>query len=135
MPDRRGAFHLSERPLRNKQAATGFLEAASSGRAQARADLFTPGAKHHNAHFPAGIPALLAAMDDNARQFPKKVYRVVNAVADVEMVAVHGHVVLKPGDSGISVVHLFRFEGEKVAELWDVGQPIPADSPNKDGAL
>ncbi len=47
----------------------------------------------------------------------------------------HSHIVLRPGETGISAVHLFRFEGNKIVEMWDCGQPLPADSPNKDGAF
>lgn len=32
-----------------------------------------------------------------------------------------------------AVVHFFRFEGDRIAELWDVGQEVPADSPNENG--
>jgi len=32
-------------------------------------------------------------------------------------------------------VHIFRFEGERIAELWDLGQPVPDGSPNEDGML
>jgi len=28
---------------------------------------------------------------------------------------------------------LFRFEDGKIVELWDFGQPVPAESPNTDG--
>jgi hypothetical protein len=27
-------------------------------------------------------------------------------------------------------VHLFRFEGDRIAELWDIGLPVPAESVN-----
>lgn len=33
------------------------------------------------------------------------------------------------------VVHLLRFRGGKIVEIWDCGQPVPADSPNSDGAF
>jgi predicted SnoaL-like aldol condensation-catalyzing enzyme len=39
----------------------------------------------------------------------------------------------RKGDSGAAVVHFFRFEGDLIAELWDVGQEIPDKSPNKNG--
>jgi len=29
--------------------------------------------------------------------------------------------------------YLFRFENGRIAELWDVAQEIPADSPNANG--
>jgi hypothetical protein len=28
-----------------------------------------------------------------------------------------------------------RFEGDRIVELWGVGQQIPADSPNENGAF
>jgi len=30
-------------------------------------------------------------------------------------------------------VHLFRFEGDHIVELWDIGQPVPAESVNTNG--
>lgn len=45
------------------------------------------------------------------------------------------HIVLRPGETGITTVHLFRFRGDKIVEMWDWGQTVPADSPNKDGAF
>jgi len=50
-------------------------------------------------------------------------------------VAVHSHVVPHPGQAGIAVIHLFRFENGKIAELWDVGQAVEPGSPNSDGAF
>jgi hypothetical protein len=35
--------------------------------------------------------------------------------------------------AGFATLHLFRFEAGKIVELWDLGQPMPAESPNKDG--
>jgi predicted SnoaL-like aldol condensation-catalyzing enzyme len=31
------------------------------------------------------------------------------------------------------VIHIFRFEEDRIVELWDVGQEIPEDSPNDNG--
>ena len=32
-----------------------------------------------------------------------------------------------------AVAHFFRFEGDRIVELRDVGQEVPADSPNNNG--
>jgi predicted SnoaL-like aldol condensation-catalyzing enzyme len=40
---------------------------------------------------------------------------------------------MNPGESGVAVVHIFRFQGDRIAELWDIGQPVPQDSPNQAG--
>ena len=47
--------------------------------------------------------------------------------------AVHSHVRQNPNDRGAAVVHIFRFEGDRVVELWDMGQPVPENSPNENG--
>jgi len=36
-------------------------------------------------------------------------------------------------DRGAAVVHIFRFEDDRIVELWDLGQAIPQDSPNRHG--
>jgi predicted SnoaL-like aldol condensation-catalyzing enzyme len=41
--------------------------------------------------------------------------------------------VLRSGETGIAAVHLFRFQGDRIVEMWDCGQPVPADSLNKNG--
>ncbi len=89
--------------------------------------------KHHNPFFPAGFPALKKAMIENHVQFPNKQLTVKNVLGDGDLVAVHSHIVLRPGESGIAAVHLFRFQGDRIVEMWDCGQPVPADSPNEDG--
>jgi predicted SnoaL-like aldol condensation-catalyzing enzyme len=33
------------------------------------------------------------------------------------------------------LVHIFRFDGGLIAELWDIGQPVPEDSPNERGLV
>jgi predicted SnoaL-like aldol condensation-catalyzing enzyme len=35
-----------------------------------------------------------------------------------------------PDHHGAALVHLFRFEGDRIAELWDIGLPVPAESVN-----
>ena len=49
------------------------------------------------------------------------------------MVAVHSRVWHAPDDRGAALVHLFRFEGDRIAELWDIGQRVPTESPNANG--
>lgn len=50
-----------------------------------------------------------------------------------DLVAVHARVRMKPGDPGVALVHIFRFEGDRIAELWDIGQAPPENSPNEHG--
>ena len=91
--------------------------------------------KHHNMFFSAGFPALRGAMKENHIKFPNKQLIVKNTLEDGNLVAVHSHVIHKPKDLGVMVVHLFRFKNYKITEMWDCGQEISADSPNGDGAF
>jgi predicted SnoaL-like aldol condensation-catalyzing enzyme len=75
----------------------------------------------------------MAGMEESARQNPNKVLEVKRAIAEDELVAIHSHVRQKPGDLGAAVVHIFRFEQDRIVELWDLGQPLPEQSPNQYG--
>ena len=56
-------------------------------------------------------------------------------VAEGNRVVVFGRVRHKPGDPDYALVHIFRFADDRIAELWDIGQEIPKDSPNRNGAF
>ena len=119
-----------------KQAAVEFLQIVVAGRIdEAYHKNVDLQGKHHNPFFPEGFPALKKAMIENNVQFPSKQLTVKHVLADGDFVAVHSHIVLRPGETGISAVHLFRFQKDKIVEMWDCGQPVPPDSPNKDGAF
>ena len=118
-----------------KRLATEFLQNAAHGNAVAAAGQYClPNCKHHNVYFAPGMSVLAKAMDDDSREHPNKALNVKHTIGDGDIVAVHSQVVRETGEQ-IAVVHIFRFEGDKIAEFWDVGQLIPKDSPNTDGAF
>jgi predicted SnoaL-like aldol condensation-catalyzing enzyme len=73
----------------------------------------------------------MEAMEENARQFPDKTYTVIHVIEDGDFVAVHGKVVLKPKVYG--VIHIFRFEDNKIIESWEASQEELKHSPNENG--
>ncbi|TMI27489.1 nuclear transport factor 2 family protein, partial [Candidatus Bathyarchaeota archaeon] len=105
-----------------RQAAKQFLELVVAGEIdeayQRHVDL---SGKHHNPFFAEGFPALKKAMIENHVQFPNKKLLVKNVLNDGYLVAVHSQIVLRPGEPGVATVHLFRFDGDKIVEMWDVG--------------
>ena len=118
----------------NKDAAVSFLRLAASGKVrQAYEGYIGDGFRHHNQFFEGSAAALMAGMDENARQNPGKLFEVKRAIAEGDFVAVHSHVRQNPADLGAAVVHIFRFEKGRIVELWDVGQPVGAKSPNQYG--
>ena len=119
-----------------KRSAVDFLQLVVAGRIdEAYRKHVNMQGKHHNPFFPAGFPALQKAMADNHVEMPNKRITVKNVLGDGDLVAVHSHLVLSPGGNEMAVVHMFRFQGDRVIEMWDCGQQLPADSPNKDGAF
>lgn len=119
-----------------KGPATEFLRHAAAGHARTEgAKLVAPGFIHHNAYFPGDGASLLAGMDDNAAQFPDKRLEVKLALQDNDHVTTLCEVQHTHDGPRYAVAHVFRFEGGKIAEMWDVGQEIPADSPNENGAF
>lgn len=117
----------------NKAAAIRFLQLAASGRVAEAYERVGPDFKHHNPWFKAGAAALSAGMEANAKNNPHKSFEVLRALAEADLVTVHSRVRQKPGDPFASVMHLFRFAGELIVELWDVGAGEQGDSPNADG--
>jgi predicted SnoaL-like aldol condensation-catalyzing enzyme len=116
--------------------AVGFLRQAASGRVREAYDKYiSKEFRHHNPAFAGNAEALMGAMEENARQNPDKQLDVLHTLEDGDLVAVHSHVRQRPGDHGAVVVHLFRFEGERIVELWDIGQPVPAESINRNGMV
>ncbi len=119
-----------------KAAATEFLQLVVAGRIEeAYRKYVDMDGKHHNPFFPAGFPALQKAMMENHAQFPNKQITVKHVLAEGDLAIARSRLVLKPGGPEMVVVHMFRFRGDRVVELWDSGQELPADSPNKDGAF
>ncbi len=118
----------------HKLAAINFLQLVVAGEIdeayQRYADMQ---GKHHNPFSPAGLTELKKAMVENYMQFPNKQLIVKNVLGDGDLVAVHSHIVLSPGEPDFAVAYIFRFKGDKVVELWDIGQPVLADYPNVDG--
>lgn len=119
---------------RNKDSAVSFLKLASSGKVrEAYLKFVGAGFRHHNPFFEGSAESLQAGMEANASQNPDKVLDVKRVISDGELVAVQSHVQQKPGDPGAAVVHIFRFENDRIVELWDLGQPVPEKSPNQFG--
>jgi predicted SnoaL-like aldol condensation-catalyzing enzyme len=116
-----------------KAAAEQFLTLVCTDVDRAYADLVAPGFRHHNVYFSGSAAALKTGMAQNLRQFPQKTLDVKRSVEDGDFVVVMSHVRLEARKPGYALMHMFRFEGDRIAELWDVAQEIPADSPNKNG--
>lgn len=118
-----------------KESAISFLKLASSGKLDEAYANVSPNFRHHNPHFKGDAESLKAGMAEAAAKFPNTKLEVQHVFEDDDLVAVHSHVQHAPDTAAIAVVHIFRFEGDQIAELWDVGMEVPKDSPNENGML
>jgi predicted SnoaL-like aldol condensation-catalyzing enzyme len=51
-------------------------------------------------------------------------------IAEGDLVVVHSHNVAVPGTTGKAVIDIFRLEGGKIVEHWDVVQEVPETAKN-----
>ena len=116
-----------------KDLAISFLKNAASGKLDEAYSLVTSDFRHHNAYFKGDAESLKAGMAGAHQQFPNTQLDVQRAIEEGDLVAVHSRVQHAPDRPLIAVVHIFRFEGDQIAELWDVGMEAPKDSPNENG--
>ena len=117
-----------------KQLTTDFLMLAFKGNSkEAFTKYVSKHFKHHNTYFKGDGESLMIAMEDNALKNPNKIFDIKRSLQDGDLVATHSYVRQKPGDPGAAVVHIFRFENDKIAELWDLGQPVPLETVNENG--
>jgi predicted SnoaL-like aldol condensation-catalyzing enzyme len=120
----------------HKESALDFLHLVVAGNIdEAYAKYVNMYGKHHNVHYSAEFSSLKRGMIENYAQFPNKRLMVKNVLGDGDLVAIHSNIVLKLGEPGIATVHIFRFEEGKIIEMWDIGQAIPIDIPNRMGAF
>lgn len=120
--------------MNQKQIATNFLQLAAKGKAiEAFANYVSANFKHHNVYFKGDAETLMNAMDDAHLMNPNKVFEIHRALEDGDLVAVHSHVRQKPEDLGYAVMHIFKFENNKIIELWDFGQSVPENMVNENG--
>ncbi len=115
----------------NSRIAAEFLAMAASGRVREAyerhvAHSFT----HHNAHFPEDRESLLLAMEQSAESAPNTALTVKQVIASGDHVAVFSQLQREQANQQYAVVHILRFEGSKIAEMWDIAQEVPKDSPN-----
>jgi len=117
-----------------KEKALSFLKLVVSGNVKEAYERYIgPNFRHHNPYFRGDADSLMLAMEENAIQNPHKVFEVKLAIEENDKVSVYSHIRQNPEDCGAAVVHILRFENDKVIELWDIGQPLPENSPNKNG--
>ena len=97
---------------------------------EAVAKYIGPHYRQHNPGATDGPESFIAIVKRFAQIFPEFRMEPKRIIAEGDLVALHSHLILKPGDRGSAVVDIFRLENGKIVEHWDVVQEVPEKSAN-----
>jgi predicted SnoaL-like aldol condensation-catalyzing enzyme len=92
-----------------------------------------PGYIQHNPLAQTGRDAAIAFLEPFFKSHPGASYSIKRIIADGNLVAVHSQAKFTAADRGLAVVDILRVDHCKVAEHWDVVQPVPEKSANTNG--
>lgn len=121
-------------PDTSKNTVLAFYEHAVKCRDfTAAAQYLAPVLIQHRTDAADGAAGLREFIDRMRAAYPHTRYEIKRAFADGDYVILHVHVVREPGTRGSAHVDIFRLENGKVAEHWDVDEPIPAEIANPHG--
>jgi predicted SnoaL-like aldol condensation-catalyzing enzyme len=128
-----------------KDIAVEFLNLIALGRPKDGLFFFDPDCRTHNPYIVGGMKELIDAMIAVQKQGPEGILKgskadfkliIKQVLAEGDVVAAHTLVAgSNPKDGGLRQVHLFRFQGDKIVEYWDITQDIPMNAPNAAGAF
>ena len=120
--------------LTYREIAIDFLKRCAKGDSRKAFQLYTSEKLiHHNVYFNSNPETIMLAMEDSAIMNPDKIFEIQRTLMDGNLVAVHSFVQQNAEDLGYAVMHIFRFEKDKIAEMWDFGQAVPKEMINENG--
>jgi predicted SnoaL-like aldol condensation-catalyzing enzyme len=119
-----------------KEIVVEFFELAFVKRKPIEAAMKYISPTQYTQHNPNGEDGREAFIKGFAAFVEKSNYRchIKRAIAEGPLVAVHNHCQenpADPADRGSAVVDIFRVEGGKIVQHWDVEQAVPATSKNR----
>lgn len=97
---------------------------------EAVAKYIGPNYRQHNPGAGDGPEPFIATVKRLTQIFPELHMEPKRIIAEGDLVVLHSHLILKPGDRGSAVVDIFRLENGKIVEHWDVVQEVPETSAN-----
>jgi predicted SnoaL-like aldol condensation-catalyzing enzyme len=119
-----------------------YFKLIATGKYKEGLRFFSPDCKTHNPYVEGGMDALtdamMAASKDMAKTSEQPDFAVRHVLVDGNMAAAYTQLLNSknnPGRGGLRQVHLFRFEGDKIVEYWDITQQIAPSMPNAAGSF
>jgi predicted SnoaL-like aldol condensation-catalyzing enzyme len=129
------AFAQPSTTAANKKIVVDFYDLAFTQRKPTEAALKYISPTTYIQHNPEGKDGRDAFINGFAKYVENGSLKCVikRAIAEKDMVVIHSHCLENPSDPkerGQAVVDIFRVQGQKIVEHWDVAQPIPEKSAN-----
>jgi predicted SnoaL-like aldol condensation-catalyzing enzyme len=87
----------------------------------------------HDVQSPAGVEPVRSFFKEFFARNPDTTIEIGRILADGDLVAVHCLIKANPQDRGMAMVDIYRVKEGKIAEHWDVEQPVPETSANDNG--
>lgn len=110
-----------------------YSEVMLKGNRTAAEELLLDDYKQHNPQSGNGRNGLLSHVADLQAQYPNRKIEFIHLFTEGDFVITHIHFTLIPETAGLMGMDIFRFEGDKIAEHWDVIQEIPTQAANDNG--
>ena len=89
---------------------------------------------HHNQYFKSDRQSLMDGMIESNKKFPDKKLTIHRIIAELPFVVVHARVWLSE-DMEALLIHIFRFDGGKIAQMWEASQMIDKNMANERGVF
>lgn len=86
--------------------------------------------RQHNPGAGDGREPFIAFVTGFVKAYPGLHVAIKRLIAEDNLVTVHSRLTREPADRGMAVMDIFRLEGGKIVEHWDVMQEIPATAAN-----
>jgi len=119
---------------RNKQVAVAFYDAAINNKDfEAARKLLGGQYKQHNPTAADGAEGLKGFIEFLKTRFPNQKGEIKRVIAEGDLVVLHVHSTRGDNTPGRAIVDIFRIEGGKVVEHWDVIQDVPEKAANANG--
>jgi predicted SnoaL-like aldol condensation-catalyzing enzyme len=121
---------------RNKQTVVSFYTRAINDKDPAGAVAAYAGATYiqHNPDTPDGPEAFVREMHAMFARYPGITVEIKRVIAEGDLVVTHDLVKTTPEDRGLAGIDIFRLDGGRIVEHWDVRQPVP-ERPANDNTM
>jgi len=119
----------------NKETVTNFYKVAFNDHKPAAAVEKYVGGSYiqHNPMVADGSLPFIDFVNGYAQKFPHLKVDIKRVIAEGDFVVTHVLITTDEKDRGTVAMDIFRLEGGKIVEHWDVVQPMPEKSANENG--